>query len=268
MMISLLLFSFLLCTTCRLSYLLGPWNPMAYIVLISLFGILFYTYSDAMESLTQSSQTLSFQSFNESDLYWLQCYRLIVGIYCLLLIIVTICVTGPMPLVSYTVTSWNLMTSRLLSSYLATRYPSELFAKMSHFIRYPALVGCTITVVVWWLILVPIIHAHTEGKKRTGFWKFNFSPLLLNLHFLNLPIVAIEFLWSNHSLHFIDLWMGLVVAFVYVMFYLLILDPAGLHFYIILSPRTVFCIIPYLIILSLYFGLYHFWNKVLLDYRY
>ena len=239
---------------------------MAHIVLLSLLGILAYTFNDAMSSFDESISVLSNQQLPDRYLNGLQNYRIIVGSYCFLLVIVFLTFTGPMPLTTYTITSWNLMVSRLLFSYFGNLHSNKLLIAISQILRFPALVGCTITVVIWWLVLVPIIHHFTEGTKRAAFWKFNTGPVLIHVHLLNLPIVVYEFLWSQHKLYMIDLWCGLFVAIAYLLFYLFVLDPAGYHFYIILSPRTVFCIVPYIVILSLYLGLYMFWNYILLEY--
>ena len=240
---------------------------MAYIVLTSLGGILLYTYPAAMESFSLSAADLSKKTLSEMDLNWLQTYRLTIGLYCLALVIGVVSLfTGPIILCSYTITSWNLLISRLLFAYVGTRYSNELLLNISQLLRFPALVGCTITVVVWWTILVPIIHHLTEGKKRQGFWKFNTSFFLINVHFMNLPFIAYEFMLSDHPLYMIDLWMGLCVALAYVLFYLLYLDPHGLHFYIILTPRTVFCIFPYILVLTLYYGTFVGWNYILTAY--
>jgi hypothetical protein len=86
---------------------------------------------------------------------------------------------------------------------------------------------------------------------------------LVNLHLLNLPLCAVEFLANGRCLTFFDLWTSLLVAFVYVMFYLNVLDAMGLHFYICFTPRTVWCWIPYGIILFSYMGIFNGWNHIL-----
>lgn len=112
--------------------------------------------------------------------------------------------------------------------------------------------------------LVPVISAYMpDNDSRRKFWKFNRTFPLLNLHLFNLPFCAIEFILTNRCLTFFDLWFALVVAFVYVMFYLNVLDAYGLHFYIIFTPRTGYCFIPYCLILSFYYAIYHSWNAIL-----
>ena len=117
---------------------------------------------------------------------------------------------------------------------------------------------------IWWTALYPIIYYCLPKDKRTNFNQFNLSFSLINIHILNLPIAVIEFLWSNNRLRFVDLWMGILIAYIYVLFYLFILDTRGIHLYIILSPRTIYCSISYIIIMLLYYIVYLTWNHTLL----
>lgn len=170
---------------------------------------------------------------------WLQWLRLSFGVYGALLTVGLVYAVGYLPLASYTITSWNLLTLRMICAYIGSAFKLELFEVLAVALRFPALVGSTVTVIVWWIILVPLIYGFLEeGEQTKRFIAFNSSFFLVNVHLLVLPIAAAEFIGSSSPLCFFDLWMGLVVAFVYVLFYLNVLDPAGLHFYIILSPRT------------------------------
>ena len=117
---------------------------------------------------------------------------------------------------------------------------------------------------IWWTALYPIISYCLPKDKRANFNQFNLSFSLINIHILNLPIAVIEFLWSNNRFRFVDLWMGIGIAYIYVLFYLFILDVRGVHLYIILSPRTIYCSISYIIIMLLYYIVYITWNHALL----
>ena len=142
------------------------------------------------------------------------------------------------------------------------------------------------TVVIWWTVLVPLIH-HLLRKEsphfRQSFWTFNKvtpprtrtltitltlthtkSPVLVNIHLLNLPFCAAEFLLSGSPLGYFDLWAGLVVAFLYLLWYLLVLDANGAHFYIVLSPRPHFSAAVYFLVLGLYVGLFRGYSWLLL----
>ena len=177
---------------------------------------------------------------------------------------------GAWPLFSYTVTSWNLLAFRLLTSGLASATKSPLLAAVSLALRFPALVGACITVSVWWIVLVPIIYyLLKEPARRRGFLSFNFSPMLLNLHFLNLPIAMVDFLSSStstHTLKFFDLWMGFIIMFIYILFYLNVLDPSGLQFYPVFTPRSPLVLATYPLVLVLYWLCHRQANVLLLSY--
>jgi hypothetical protein len=87
--------------------------------------------------------------------------------------------------------------------------------------RFPALAGCTITVVVWWAVLVPLIHHMLcdNTKQLAAFWRFNGSFVLVNIHLLNLPLAAAEFFLADSPLGYFDLYCGLFVALVYLLWY-------------------------------------------------
>ena len=239
-------------------YKTGPWSPVAHYVLVSFSAFLLMTMYHAIESYSNPDYSGS------SHFDWLQSYRFYGALWGILTTSLTVYFVGAWPLASYTLTSWNLMTVRLLTAYLAgAGFKSmELVANL---VRFPALIGCTITVLVWWMVLVPLITA-LLWTDRTGFWffwKWNLSGPLLNVHLLNLPLVGIEYLSSLHHMSYFDLWMGLTVALVYVLFYLNVLDARGLHFYIVFTPRTPLCFISYLALILLYIFLFYVWNFAL-----
>mmetsp|Transcript_23834 Transcript_23834/g.55457 ORF Transcript_23834/g.55457 Transcript_23834/m.55457 type:complete len:249 (+) Transcript_23834:102-848(+) len=152
----------------------------------------------------------------------------------------------------YTMWSWTLLTLRFTftSLFSLTGFRWAFWASVA--VRFPALVGNVITVTLWWAVIFPVILAVVDSKKRAGFLQFNRSFLLVNVHLLNLPLVATEFLWSSNALTFSDLWAAFLVAFIYISFYLAVLDPRGFHLYIILTPRTHACILVYTLMLGLY----------------
>ena len=130
-------------------------------------------------------------------------------------------------------------------------------------VLFPSLVGNSLTVVVWWLVLVPLItYLFKTPKAKKDFWDFNTSFMLINVHLLNLLFASTDFLTYGRTLSMFDLWMGLAVALAYVLMYLFVLDPAGWHFYIILTPRTPWCVVVYSGIIGLYYGFYCMWNEV------
>ena len=196
----------------------------------------------------------------------LQLYRLIFGVYALGFSIITYLKIGVWPFLTYTVTSWNLMALRLILAFLSDA-GFHILQPVASFLKFPALIGCSITVFVWWTILVPLISylLRQNEKDLSIFLHFNMSFGLVNLHLFNLPITAAEFLWTSTPLTFFDLWCGYFVALVYCLFYLNVLDPLGLHFYIIFSPRTALCALSFGMVIGAYYGFYLFWNRSLIQ---
>eukprot|EP01036_Dinobryon_divergens_P027065 gene27065-35777_t len=141
---------------------------------------------------------------------------------------------------------WNLMGCRLIFAFL-TDAGFHILKPVASFLKFPALVGCT------------------NEKDLSVFLHFNLSFGLVNLHLFNLPITAVEFLWTSTPLTFFDLWCGFFVALLYCLFYLNVLDPLGLHFYIIFSPRTALCALSFGLILAAYYGFFVFWNRYIIQ---
>merc|ERR1712146_371305 len=77
---------------------------------------------------------------------------------------------------------------------------------------------------------------------------------------LNLPLVALEHLLSPRLLTLKDLWIGFATSIAYLSFYLAVLDPNGIHLYIILSPRTKWSPVVGGTILGGYTALWRFWS--------
>jgi len=247
----------------------GPWSPVAHLVLVIILGYIILTFEHAADSydlLLRGGSSSSGSSSSGVTPAWLQPYRLVAGLYGVGMTATVLATSGVWPLASYTLTSWNLATLRNLLAFVGGLgwAVSPQFQLAADVVRFPALVGCSITVTVWWLVLVPIIHVYSgTPANRKRFWDFNGSFPLLNLHLFNLPLCATEFLFTGRCLSFFDLWAALAIAYLYVLFYLNVLDANGLHFYIVFTPRTVWCWAPYTIILLSYVGLYHGWNRVL-----
>jgi len=233
----------------------GPWSPSAYIFLTS-FG--YYLTINLIRAINSYKPDGSVSIFVTG-------IRLLIGFYCLSLLIGAIKARGYWLLKSYTITSWNFLILRNLFAFLNDIFPLKLFEIIARICKFPALVGCTMTVVIWWLVLVPIIHSLMDKEHRDGFWKFNFSFPLLNFHGMNLPLVILEFILSNtgtydNSLTYFDLYCGFIVAIFYLIFYLNVLDAAGFHIYVVLSPRPHWSILTYTVIVAIYYGLFNFFN--------
>lgn len=243
----------------------GRWSPVAHLVIVAYCGFLLLSMHHASSLYDPAAYGSEGESLNSRQ--WLQLYRLFGGLYGVYVVVDTIVGVGVWPLMSYTVTSWNLMTLRLLTAFVAGyQGGNSSWTLVADMLRFPALIGCTITVCIWWLVLVPMIHhlLRADAASQRFFWVWSSSFRLINLHLVNLPLVAGEFLLSGHKMTFFDLWMAMAVAFLYVLFYLNILDANGFHFYIVFTPRTHYCVFTYGAVILLYWGLHALWNMAVL----
>mmetsp|Transcript_32440 Transcript_32440/g.51990 ORF Transcript_32440/g.51990 Transcript_32440/m.51990 type:complete len:276 (-) Transcript_32440:18-845(-) len=242
----------------------GPWSPVAYLFLISAIALILYKANDALSNIPSFNAT---PANDEGDGWW----RFGIFLYGIAIIYYIIKSVGMWPLYSFTMMSWTLFTLRyLFSSLHHSDFGISYFYLLSEALRFPALVCNSITITVWWIVLVPAIYLfiRCKGKDKTlarsnsrQFLKWNFSPMLLNIHLLNLPLSAMDHMLYPRMLTSFDLWMGLIVAISYVLFYLFYLDPLGLHFYhVILSPRPHWCFLPYALTLSLLPFFQWIWN--------
>ena len=138
---------------------------------------------------------------------------------------------------------------------------------VSELIRFPSLVCNSMTVSIWWIILFPILYYFLKTKSSQSalkaFVDFNKSFMLINVHLLNLPFAALDHILEPRMLVFGDLYVGLVVAIIYMLIYLFIMDPMGMHFYhVILSPRPHWCVISYSGIMALFPAFLYLFNYI------
>ena len=237
-------------------YKSGPWHPFAVLILLGVALFLLLSAESAEHSYANDVLTrLQLQPEASPTLQGLRAGGVV---YMVAVVWAVLRVAGAWPLASYTVTSWNLLAARLLFAALSSATGHPLVAVAAQALRFPALVGACITVSVWWLVLVPLIYflLRKEPKRQRGFLLFNFSPMLLSLHLANLPIALADFAQAHTPLCFFDLWAGLAVCFCYILFYLNVLDRAGLHFYIVFTPRTPWVLLTYPAVLGLYVAVF------------
>ncbi len=239
-------------------YRSGPWSPVTHLVVLAYAAFLMLTLHIAFADVERSSVE------SQHSNYWAQIFRLFGSLYGFTVIALTFGQLGLWPFFSYTFTSWNLMTLRLACAFMGG-FGFHSFQIIGDVLRFPALVGCTVTVTVWWSILVPIIDSFLSKNKqqRKSFWAFNKSFLLVSVHLLNLVLAGAEFLLTGRALTWFDLWVGLFVALMYCLFYLNVLVPNDVHFYIIFSPQTGLCALSYAVILFTYNQAFHGWNYLL-----
>eukprot|EP01083_Nonionella_stella_P308792 1091063_1 len=237
----------------------GPWSPSAYIFLLCFLVAMVHQSPYAYNMFPEHNTTNPSHNSIQGGIW-----RLLIAIYGIALVSVMCHAFAYWPLASFTIMSWNLFTIRyiftaLISFGFVDWYPLHA---MSEILRFPALVCNSITVSVWWIILVPSILCFIQSKSaQKAFIKFNTKPFLLNVHLLNIVLAGLDHLSSPRILNYFDLYIGVFVGMAYVLVYLFVLDPRGFHFYhIILSPRPHWCTIPYLVLLCLFPLYLSIWN--------
>mmetsp|Transcript_10886 Transcript_10886/g.14167 ORF Transcript_10886/g.14167 Transcript_10886/m.14167 type:complete len:275 (+) Transcript_10886:102-926(+) len=234
----------------------GPWHPFAYIyITLVLLGLVYIYFGTQLIVPFPHDQHSMFLS----DMVTLH-PRLVAGVCAMYMtswLVAMFIYAGPWPMASYTMISWTFLTLRHWARALnAPRIFTEI-------IRFPAVAGTVVTVVIWWIILVPAISFFAPSDSiRRGFLKFNFSPFLLNVHLINFPLCMIDHALGPRSFVFTDLYIGIIIGMIYLLFYLLVLDAKGFHFYIILSPRTPMCIFSFSLVLFVYVIIWFHWHKL------
>jgi len=238
----------------------GPWSPFAYVSLVLMFGLLVYLPcgTDLLGAFPTPQPPDRRGLLGAFEMVSPQVLSGIAGVYMLLVVTWMIYTIGAWPLATYTMTSWNLLALR----FLTRAFDAPVIVQEA--LRFPSVAGNTTTVAVWWLCLVPLLVVLIPSRKgKREFLRWNFSPFLLNVHGLNFPLCLLDHALSPRSLVMTDLWVGLLVGFLYLNWYLLVLDANGYHFYIILSPRSRLCILTYFGILGLYYVIWTHWETLI-----
>ena len=101
----------------------GPWSPVAHLVIVAFLGYILLTYEYAVASHAEifDVHSIHFAQNRQAQLgsqTWIQFYRLIGGVYMMSITAFVVYMSGVWPLASYTITSWNLATIRLLASFI------------------------------------------------------------------------------------------------------------------------------------------------------
>lgn len=200
---------------------MGPWAWAPTVVLTLFMAGLVFACPAAMES---------YRPMPEAKEVWN--YRAVGMIYGLAVASWVVAKDGPWPLASWTILGWVCATTRYTAGVLG-------FAHLQRVLTFPALMSNTVTLVVWYTVLVPGIAISAEsGKKFKAVKDWVLPPLLITVHGINFPFCVYDWYLQPFRLEFFDLWVGGVYCAVYILFYLLVLDQLGLFFYFILSPRA------------------------------
>mmetsp|Transcript_14940 Transcript_14940/g.19796 ORF Transcript_14940/g.19796 Transcript_14940/m.19796 type:complete len:254 (-) Transcript_14940:1251-2012(-) len=224
----------------------GPWRVEAKATVVTIGLGLIWSWSKLTERVVNDPVPLSTSVRFIYGVGALHCISILIGIFRI----------GIWPMTTYTMLSWSFLTIRYTCSALSIGH------SLSSVLRFASIAQNTVTVFIWWLVLVPIIRSTMDSpEKRKGFDKFNRSYLLINIHGINFLLSLIDAaLLAPRRLTLTDLWFGIAFAYAYSLFYLGFLDPRGLHFYIILSPRTRLSPIIYSALLGLYWLIFQLWS--------
>ena len=244
----------------------GRWSPLAYVSLLGLAVVLGVSASQALDQEQLAALAAAVEQAGEggggswfaANGPWL--LRGAGGLYGLGLTAGMLRKIGWWPLVSYTVISWLLLTLRLLSASAA--HFSTTAGWISEIIRYPALLQTTVVVLVWWGVIVPLILVFKKGKERQMFWKWNQSFALVNVHLLNLPVAAADFLSAPRQISAFDVWVVFALTLLYMVFYLVVLDGRGVFLYFMFTPRTHWCFLVYLAMVAFIAALLAAWASL------
>lgn len=174
--------------------------------------------------------------------------------------------TGCWPMVGFTVQSWTWMTMRYalgVAAMLGPTTTASLAVRLSEGLRFVSLLQNSLTVLVWWFVLVPGIYFSTKTKAdRAHFMRSQWTPFLINVHLLNLPLAAVEHLVNPRLLVPRDIWTSIAFSMAYFVVYMCVLDANGLHFYIILSPRTPLFVLSFSALMGAHLAVYWGWNAL------
>jgi hypothetical protein len=157
-------------TTYPLTLRVGPWSPLAYASLISVFLSLVLQLPDAMNTLLTSQKSDYFGQTND-----IKILRAICGIWGFFVIGLVIYFKAFWVFISYTFWTWIACTLRLSFAAVASYCENCHWAgTVADVMRFPALAQSIITVVVWWTVVFPIIMCLSSTRKeRIDFLKYN-----------------------------------------------------------------------------------------------
>jgi hypothetical protein len=226
----------------------GPWSPIAWAFLICWPIALVVLAVPAR--LASPSPAPAFSSN-----WWADVLVAIWGIA--VMVRVTLKLHVHALLMSYTGWSWQLLTARAALAVCATALPASPAAMLLYVgeaLRFPVVVGATITAGLWNLALLPLVLIvfMKSAEERKKFLEFNFGFDMTSVHIANVPLAWLSFhhgIAGARALEPADLWNGMVVLYCYALLYVFLLDRLGLHFYPMFSPRTHLCAVAYSLLL-------------------
>ena len=244
----------------------GPWSKHSLPTLVLLTLVICYYCPTGDQLDTQvSSYPVAFSSY-----WW---YNVLAFSFMSGMISWTILRSSIGIMVAFTILSWNMNTVRHGINVLAPfLYDHHVLLKLNHVLRFPALVSASLTFVVWNAVLFPYTYFFVldTKEKKDNFCAWNFNVRMVQLHCCNIVYSVMNTMVTGtrdgmppQLFDDEDLWYGLAYSLVYGLFYTLILDRVGIHLYPIFSPRSNFVVVTWLLVFSLHYAAYLFWNYIM-----
>ena len=258
-----------------LSLRLGPWSPLAPIYLTLVCAAVVYTVPGRLFDASDEHEGQFTQAAFSCTWYYntLACAWMSYILYR---------ITRPagkgggglFVLCTYTVQSWAVLVIRhalaVILPFLPPTISSHALMKLYNVLRFHALFTATVTFVMWNFLIAPFVYlfAMNTAAKRQQFIKWSFSFNLVQLHGFNIVFAVVNtVILAERStiqrFHFRDLWVALCFAFMYSLFYVLVLDRFGVHLYPIFSPRSHYVVITWSMVFGMLYATYAGWNYLM-----
>jgi hypothetical protein len=251
----------------------GPWTPIAPIILVSMTA--FVIQQRPTKFLYESPSTLvsTYQQLY-SPFWW---YNIAACIYMNYLLYWVMTNRSKGVVVTYTILSWILnATGHGINALAPFLYDHHILLQINRMIRFPALASASITFTVWNIALLPFIHFYVldTAQKRHNFTMWNLNFRMVQKHIANIIYAILNTIITRRSEQMVkknefllfeydDLWYGMTFGLIYGLFYNLILDRIGVHLYPIFSPRSNYVIFTWVAVFALYFGFYKLSNEAM-----
>jgi len=238
---------------------IGPWSMPARIYMVALCVTIWRTKPQHFEFEPTFPRPYSFSWY----------YNLITFAWMTIVLNLTLCGrAGLFVLSTYTIQSWTVLTIRHGLTALAPFLSNDkhILLQINELLRFQGIVTATVTFVIWNFVIAPVILYKFMDcpKKRRDFVSWMFSFRLVQVHGFNIVFAILNTIATGpRHFTFIDLWCAFIMALLYSLFYLLILDRLGIHLYPIFSPRSYVSLVTWTIVFACYYGSFLLWNHVI-----
>lgn len=251
----------------------GPWSVSAFVYLTLMWYLIAVAGCYLMGEDAQGWWAEPFETLEYPPAWSYECMYNIVATCWMIFVMYLVVIQGPLGIrawTTYTIQAWTTLTLRhaLCAAVSLTGHPKLVVA--AELLRFPAACSTTVTFFIWNFVVAPIVYLvgmETPERKQL-FLRFNFSFRLVQIHVFNIGFCLANIYWASppRSLAASDLYLAALSIAVYMMWYLLILDRVGVHFYFIFSPRLNATpqIAVWTVLLATYLAAFALWWYLLL----